>query len=159
MTPEAFVLSLLSGFSGVLVGAVITTWNDELKQKDLIEGSARVTFFEIAHCSAYLAGAIKAARTIGPIPTSTWRATQATIAQALKPDEVAVVASAYMQLDTLQAAWQLLPPANPLDPPQVKQVKAVVERVDAASEILQRLGWPKEKDQAALLKQLKEHIN
>ena len=70
-----------------------------------------------------------------------------------------MVASAYMQLDTLQAAWQLLPPANPLDPPQVKQVKAVVERVDAASEILQRLGWPKEKDQAALLKQLKEHIN
>ena len=149
---EWSVVTILAGLAGVLFGAFITLRLERLRENRLNAGAARVTFWELAENKGHLEGAIARAET-APLVTETWPETRARLAAMLSPGDLGVVAGAYMGLTTTKLVWAQSPLGSPMGAVGVPPTQAALDRVIPARDILERRGWPSDRERAELHKE------
>jgi hypothetical protein len=151
------VVSLVSGLTGTVLGLAGATNLHRDDESRLDTGARRVTYHELAENTSYLSVAIRTAVSM-PVLTSTWPDTRGRLATALAPDEFTTVASAYAKLTATGLASSHFPPGMPQGPESVKATAEVLARVEEAAAVLERRGWPSEREHAKLIAGLKENL-
>ncbi len=153
LDPATLVGNLVSGLAGAIL-ALMGAFMLQARQNGREErAAARATFPELARNSANLAIMRDHGHYI-PLEATTWRDTRATLANLLRPRDFAVVATAYLKVETLIVAMGSYQPGHPLTTEEQNIAGEVFNRVDTAASILELWGWRRPGERTELRDQL-----